>query len=224
VPSPRGGAVVLDYRNRMRRKLTLLVFAFGGVWAQNNPSNSTDPGPPKVEAPKTPGAPDPNTTGVPVDPKAYVLGELDEILIKVFRDTDFTGYYLVGPDGKITLPLIGEMQAAGLTLEGLGTKVKEALSDLIIKPDVNVLLVQINSKWYTVTGEVNRTGKYPLLKETRVFDAINETGGFRDFANRKNIIIVRGAKRIHFNYDQVKKGKKLDTNIPLQNGDTIIVQ
>jgi polysaccharide biosynthesis/export protein len=209
----------------MRRKLTLLVFALGGVWAQNNPSNSSDAGPPKVEAPKAaPGLPDPTATGVPVDPKAYVIGELDEILIKVFRDSDFTGYYLVGPDGKITLPLIGEMQAAGLTLEGMGAKVKEALSDLIIKPDVNVMLVQVNSKWYTVTGEVNRTGKYPLLTETRVFEAINETGGFKDFANRKNIIIVRGAKRIKFNYDQVKKGKNLDQNIVLQSGDTIIIQ
>jgi polysaccharide biosynthesis/export protein len=209
----------------MRRNLTLLVFACGGVWAQNNPANSSDAGPPKVEAPKvTLGPPDPNTTGVPVDPKAYVIGELDEILIKVFRDADFTGLYLVRPDGKITLPLIGEMQAAGLTPEALTAKVKEALSDLIIKPDVNVILVQVNSKSYTVTGEVNRPGKYPLLTETRVFEAINDTGGFKDFANRKNITIARGAKRFKFNYDEVKKGKNLNQNIVLQNGDTIIIQ
>jgi polysaccharide biosynthesis/export protein len=208
----------------MRRKFTLLAFVCGGVWAQNN-SVPSDPGPAKVEAPKvSPGAPDPNATGIPVDPKAYVLGEFDEILIKVFRDNDFTGVYMVRPDGKITLPLVGEMQAAGLTLEGLGTKVKEALSDLFVKPDVNVMLVQVNSKWYTITGEVSRTGKYPLLTETRVFEAINQTGGFRDFANKKKIIIVRGDKRIFFNYDEVKKGKKLDQNILLQNGDTIIVQ
>ena len=209
----------------MRRNLTLLVFACGGVWAQNNSESPSDAGPAKVEAPKaTPGTPDSNTTGIAVDPNAYVIGALDEILIRVFRDMDFTGLYLVRPDGKITLPLIGDMQAAGLTLEALGVKVKEALSDLIIKPDVNVLLMQVNSKWYTIAGEVLRTGRYPLLTETRVFEAINETGGFKDFANRKRIIIVRGAKRIYFNYDDVKKGKKLDTNIVLQNGDTILVQ
>jgi polysaccharide biosynthesis/export protein len=209
----------------MRRSLTLLVFASGGVWAQNNSGNSSDPGPGKVEAPKaTPGTPDSNTTGIAVDPNAYVIGALDEILIRVFRDNDFTGLYLVRPDGKITLPLIGDVQAAGLTLEAMGTKLKEALSDLIIKPDVTVMLMQVNSKWYTIAGEVFRTGRFPLLTETRVFEAINETGGFKDFANRKKIIIVRGAKRIFFNYDDVKKGKKLDQNIALQSGDTIIVQ
>lgn len=210
----------------MRRKLTLLVLACGGLWAQNNPANSPDAGPPKVEAPKvTPGPPDPNVTGIPVDPKSYVIGELDEIYVKVFRDTDFTGLYLVQPgDGKISLPLIGEMQAAGLTPEGLAAKIKEALSELIIKPDVNVMLIQVNSKWYTVTGEVNKQGRFPLLTETRVFEAINETGGFKDFANRKNIVIVRGDKRLKFNYDEVKKGKKLEQNIVLQNGDTIIIQ
>jgi polysaccharide export outer membrane protein len=209
-------------RRRMRRNLTLLVFACGGVWAQNNSANPSDA---KIEAPKaSPGTPDSNTTGIAVDPNAYVVGALDEIYIKVFRDTDFTGLYLVRPDGKITLPLIGDVQAAGLTLEALGAKIKEALSDLIVKPDVNVMLMQVNSKWYTVSGEVYRTGRFPLLTETRVFEALNETGGFKDFANRKKIIIVRGAKRLFFNYDDVKKGKKLDQNIVLQNGDTIIIQ
>jgi polysaccharide biosynthesis/export protein len=210
----------------MRRTFPLLMLACGGVWAQNNAGNPPDPGPPKVEAPKvTPGPPDPSVTGIPVDPKSYIIGELDEIYVKVFRDTDFTGLYLVQPgDGKISLPLIGEMQAAGLTPEGLAAKIKEALSELIIKPDVNVMLIQVNSKWYTVTGEVNKPGRFPLLTETRVFEAINETGGFKDFANRKKIIIARGAKRLKFNYDEVKKGKNLDQNIVLQNGDTIIIQ
>jgi polysaccharide biosynthesis/export protein len=212
----------------MRRKFTLLVFACGGVWAQNNSVNSSDAGPPKVEAPKiTPGAPDPNTTGVPVDPKAYIIGELDEVYVKVFRDTDFTGLYLVQPgDGKIGLPLIGQMQAAGLTPDALAAKIQEALSESVfsVKPDVTVMLVQNNSKSYTITGEVNRPGRFPLLTEIRVFEAINQTGGFKDFANRKKIIIARGAKRLYFNYDEVKKGKKLDQNIVLQNGDTIIIQ
>jgi polysaccharide biosynthesis/export protein len=212
----------------MRRKLTLLLFVCGGVWAQSNLVNSPDAGPPKVEAPKaTPGVPDPNVTGLPVDPKTYLIGELDEIYVKVFRDTDFTGLYLVQPgDGKISLPLIGEMQAAGLTPEALGAKIQAALSESVfsVKPDVNVMLVQVNSKWYTVTGEVNRPGRFPLLTETRVFEAINDTGGFKDFANRKKIVIARGPKRLKFNYDEVKKGKNLDQNIVLQNGDTIIIQ
>ncbi len=178
-----------------------------------------------VEAPKTiPGAVDSNTTGAPVDPSTYVIGPLDILLIKVFRDTDFTGQYGVRPDGRITLSLVGDMQAAGLTPERLAAQVKQALSNYIINPDVNVSVLQVNSKTYSVTGEVNRPGRYPLLLPTHVFDAINDAGGFREFANKKDITILRGNQRLKFNYEDVRKGKKLEQNILLENGDTILVR
>jgi polysaccharide export outer membrane protein len=211
------------------RPITLpLLAALLCGWASGQGSrreDSPEPAPPKVEAPKvTPGTTDPNITGAAVDPNAYVIGALDILYVKVFRDMDFTGSYLVRSDGKITLPLVGDVQAAGLTPERLAAKIREALSELIIKPDVNVMLQQVNSKTYTVAGEVIRPNKYPLLTETRVFDAINESGGFKDFANKKDIIIVRGAQRFRFNYEDVRKGKKLEQNILLQSGDTILVQ
>ena len=89
---------------------------------------------------------------------------------------------------------------------------------------MNVIVQQVNSKMYTVAGEVNRPNKYPLLRETRVFDAVNEAGGFKDFANKKDILIIRGTQRLHFNYEDVKKGRKLEQNILLENADTILVQ
>jgi len=183
------------------------------------------PAPEKNEAPKAlpAGAAD-ITTGAPVDPKSYVIGAEDILYIRVWREPDFTGPVGVRPDGKITLPLVGDLQAAGLTPERLGEQVKQALSDLINKPDVTVMVSQVNSKKYTVAGGVNRPGTFPMVMATTVFDALNASGGFREFANRKNIMIIRGTKRLRFNYDDFVKGKHPETNIPLENGDTILVK
>lgn len=191
--------------------------------AQQQPPSTPQSAP--SQAPKvTPGEVDPETTtGAAVDPKSYIIGPPDILYVKVFRDKDFTGSYEVRPDGKITLPLIGDMQAEGLTPERLGAQIKQALSDLIINPDVNVMILQVNSKKYTVAGEVNRPGAYPLVAKVTVFDALNIAGGFRDFANEKNITIIRGTKRLKFNYKDFIKGKKVGDNVLLENGDTVLV-
>jgi protein involved in polysaccharide export with SLBB domain len=93
-------------------------------------------------------------------------------------------------------------------------------------PEVTISVMQVNSKSFVVTGKVNRSGKFPLITPLRVFDALGLTGGFQDFANTKNITIVRGGQRLTFNYNDFVKGKKdaLDQNIWLQNGDTILVK
>ncbi|HLH44091.1 MAG TPA: polysaccharide biosynthesis/export family protein [Bryobacteraceae bacterium] len=213
--------------SRSRSVLALsAALATGWAWAQNSrPADPANASAAKVESPKASlTTPIPAASSAAVDPNVYVIGALDVLYVKVFRDTDFSGDYLVRSDGKITLPLAGDLQAAGLTPEQLTGKLRDALSQWIIMPDVNVIVQQVNSKMYTVAGEVNRPNKYPLLRETRVFDAINEAGGFKDFANKKDIIIVRGTQRLHFNYEDVKRGKKLEQNIPLQNGDTVLVQ
>ena len=102
---------------------------------------------------------------------------------------------------------------------------KQALSEYIKQPDVTVEVIQVNSKRYTITGEVNRPGMFPLVVAVNVFDAINIAGGFRDFANKKDILILRSdGKRFHFNYQDYVKGKNLDKNILLENGDTVIVK
>jgi polysaccharide export outer membrane protein len=115
------------------------------------------------------------------------------------------------------------VQAAGLTPERLGEQLKQALSTYINAPDVSVSLQTVNSKKFFITGEVNRPGEYSLATPTKVFDALSNAGGFHDFANKKKILIIRGAERIKFNYQDILKGKSLEQNILLENGDTIVV-
>ncbi len=135
--------------------------------SQTRPSAEQAPPPPQqAEAPKiipgtTPGI---RQTGIPgVDPKSYVIGAEDVIYINVWREKDFTGPEVVRPDGKITLPLIGDVQAQGLTPEALGLDVAQKLSQYINKPEVNVTLSQVNSKRYTISGEVNHAGVFTMV-------------------------------------------------------------
>ena len=183
------------------------------------PSSSTA-APARGDAPSAPPKPD---SSVAVDPKTYVIGAQDVLSIKVWREADFTGLYTVRPDGKITLPLIGDVQASGLTPERLGDQLKQGLSNYINSPDVSVSLQTVGSKKFYITGEVNRPGEYVLAIPTKVFDALSNSGGFRDFANKKKIIIIRGTERLKFNYQDILKGKNLEQNIFLENGDTVVV-
>jgi polysaccharide export outer membrane protein len=181
------------------------------------------PPPDKADAPK----PLPNSTGAlgsgaPVDPKTYVIGPEDVISIGVFHEQELTRAESVRPDGKITMPLIGDIQAEGLTPERLKTQLKQALSTYINNPDVTITILQVNSKRYTIAGQVMRPGPAALVLPTKVFDALSSVG-FKDFANTKKIVIIRGTKRIKFNYNEVLHGKHLEQNILLEAGDTIYV-
>jgi polysaccharide export outer membrane protein len=204
--------------------LTLLVSTETFAQTRKN-TPPPQPAPERVEAPKTlPGAQGAESTGVPIDPRSYIIGPEDILFIRVWREPDFTGAVPVRPDGIITIPLVGDMQASGLTPDRLTGQLKQSLSEYINNPDVTVQIAQVNSKKFYITGEVNRPGTFPLVVPIRVFDAVNNAGGFRDFANQKDIVIVRGNQRIKFNYKEVVKGKKLDQNIFLENGDTILVK
>jgi len=207
----------------LRNVLLILSIASVTVAAQDRADRNAPPTPIKEEAPKAlPGA-SAEATSAGVDPHVYVIGGEDVLYVRVWREMDFTGSYIVRPDGKITIPLVGDMQAAGLTPERLGEQLKQALAEFINAPDVNVTVSQVNSKKFYISGNVVKPGEYPLVLPTRVFDALSNSGGFRDFANKKKIVIVRGAERIKFNYQDVLKGKDVDQNIFLENGDTIIV-
>src|SRR5215831_9716382 len=120
-----------------------------------------------------------------VDPKSFVIGPEDVLLIRVWRDPEVSGQVVVRPDGKITLQLLGEIQAAGLTPEALTQVIYDGLSKLkqLEKSEVTVTVQQVNSRKYFVHGEVNKGGAFPLLVPTTVLDAIGLAGGFREFAN-----------------------------------------
>jgi polysaccharide export outer membrane protein len=175
------------------------------------------------EAPKVlPNSTGANGSAAPVDPKTYIIGPEDVISIGVFHEQDLTRVESVRPDGKITMPLIGDMQAEGLTPERFRAQLKQALSTYINNPDITITIMAVNSKRYTIAGQVTRPGPVALVLPTKVFDALSSVG-FRDFANTKKIKIIRGSKRLPFNYNDVLKGKHLDQNIFLEPGDTIYV-
>jgi polysaccharide export outer membrane protein len=175
------------------------------------------------EAPKVlPNSQGPNGAAPAVDPNTYVIGVEDVVGIQVFHEEALSRQVTVRPDGKITMPLIGDLQADGLTPERLRKAIKDALGTLMNNPDVTITILGVNSKRYTIAGQVMRPGQVALVMPTKVFDALNNAG-FRDFAATKKIKIIRGSKRIPFNYNEVLKGKKLEQNIFLEPGDTIYV-
>jgi polysaccharide export outer membrane protein len=173
---------------------------------------------PEGETPKG-GASSP----VAVDPHKYIIGVEDVLHVLVWRENDLTGNKVVRPDGKISFPLIGELQASGLTPEQLGKDITAALTKLINGPEVTVSLVSVNSKRYYIDGEVNRTGEFKLVSPTTILEALSIAGGFREFAKTTKIRILRGTTMLKFNYKEVSHGKKMEQNILLQNGDHIIV-
>jgi polysaccharide export outer membrane protein len=206
--------------------LAALIFwsALAAAQSKQTP-NTTPPAPEKNEAPKVPLQVSPDTTGLPIDPKTYVIGAEDIIRIGVWREPDLSGVKGVRPDGKITMPLIGDLQAAGLTPDRLTAQLKQGLSEYVKQPEITVEVLQVNSKSYSITGGVNKPGRYPLVVAKKVFDAINDAGGFRDFANKKDIIILRSSgERLHFNYNEFVKGKHSEKNVEIRTGDTILVK
>ena len=162
---------------------------------------------------------------VPQDEHPFVLGAEDQIAILVYGSAEFNGSHMIRPDGKITMPFLGDIMAAGVTPVELGNIVRDRLKKYIVDPDVSVSVTGINSKRYYIQGEVNKTGAFPLLVPTKVLEALVNAGGFRDFANQKKIVVMRvSGERLNFNYKEVIRGKKMDQNIYLKPGDIIIVK
>ena len=165
----------------------------------------------------------PASTKTAVDPHAYVIGAEDVISIRVWREPENSGNFVVRPDGKVSVPLVGEIQAAGLTPEKLSESIAASLERVMVHPEVTVGVEKVNSKKYYIQGEVNKPGSYPLVIPTTVLEALVNAGGFREFANTKKIVILRGSERLKFNYKQVTHGKDMVQNILLKPDDQIIV-
>ena len=165
--------------------------------------------------------------GLPV-PTDYVIGPDDVLGINFWRDPDMSGDVTVRPDGNITLPLIRDVKAAGLRPEELREVITKAASKLIEDPNVTVIVRQINSRNVFITGNVARPGPYPLSGQMTVLHLITVAGGLTEFANAKKILINRtenGRATVKpFNYNEVSEGKKLEQNITLQPGDTVVVR
>ena len=161
--------------------------------------------------------------------KTYVIGAEDILRIQVWGDPRLSGDFIVRPDGRISMNLINEVQAAGKTCLELGNLIGDRLKagEFMRNPSVNVQVLEVRSKKYYINGEVNKPGQYFLVTPTTVLEALNNAGGFRDFANKKKIKILRtvedGMKEFPFDYNSVIRGKKIEENILLRPGDQIIV-
>jgi polysaccharide export outer membrane protein len=175
------------------------------------------PGKPAVNAPR------PDATTANVDQKTYILGPNDIVQVTVFDEPHLPGTYVIGPDGMMNMPLIGEFQAIGITIPALQGVITEKLKAFMLEPIVNVQLLRINSKQYTVMGGVVRGGPFPLLRDTTILDAMAACGGFKDFANTKKIYLLRGSRKYDFNYNDVRQGKHMEQNIKVEDGDYIYV-
>lgn len=158
----------------------------------------------------------------------FVIGDGDVLSINVWKETEVSKLVPVRSDGKISLPLVGEVQAAGRTPLKLEQDIASRLKSYISEPEVTVIVEQINSRKFNILGMVSKPGSYPLVNSATVLDAISMAGGFRDFAKQKSIYVLRqnpdGTQtRIPFNYKQVVKGENPAQNIQLQPHDTIVV-
>ncbi len=198
----------------------LALLTVPAALGQVAPESQKPPSEPGAAA--EPSATEKLVAAAPVDPKTYIIGAQDVLMIRVWREPDFSGSVIVRPDGKITLPLVGDIDASGLTPEALTVRVTEALSKVLNKPEVMVSVQSVQSKRFFVSGKVSRSGAVPLVVPTTVLQALSSVG-LGEWAKKSKIIIMRGTERLKFNYDEVIKGKKLEQNIYLQDGDHIFV-
>ena len=163
----------------------------------------------------------------PVVPPGYLIGTDDVLSIMFWKDKDMSADAQVRPDGRIALPLINEVQAAGLTPEQLREKITEESKKFMEDASVTVVVRQINSRRAFITGEVHKPGPYPLTSATSVLQLISLAGGLREYANSKKIVIMRTVNgkqtSLPFNYKDVVAGKNLSQNIELKPGDTVVV-
>lgn len=183
--------------------------------AQGSTANQTDP---------KSGA---GSSAAPND-SSYKIGPQDILRIDVWKEPEVTRNGLpVRPDGKISLPLLNDVQAAGLTALELSNTISEGLKKFMNNPQVTVTVLEINSRRVYVTGEVSRPGTFPLLPNMTVLQALTSAGAFTQFARTKAIYVLRteGGKQVKypFNYRDVIKGNHPEQNIELRSGDTIVV-
>jgi len=169
----------------------------------------------------------PSASGQIAPPSDFVIGESDVLNINVWKEPEISQNVVVRPDGKISLPLIGEVLVSGLTPVQTQSLLANKLQSILTNPQVTVTVTEIRSRVVSITGEVAKPGTYPLLVPTTILQLISSAGGLGTFANKKGIFLLRTVdgkqQRFPFNYSQVIKGEKPEQNILLHPGDTVVV-
>jgi polysaccharide export outer membrane protein len=157
----------------------------------------------------------------------YIIGPEDEVIVNVWREADISRSVPVRPDGKISLPLLNDVQASGLTPMQLGSEITTRLKKFIAEPQVTIIVSRVNSQRIYIVGEVNHAGAFALVPNMTVLEAISSAGGCSPFAKQSKIYILRLENgheiRRPFNFKQVLSGQRMEQNILLKPGDTIVV-
>src|SRR5215469_7013917 len=199
--------------------LLLLVALAIPAWAKDKPKQK-NPAPSQTDP--AGGTPSVNPVGA-----SYIIAPDDVLSIDVWKEAEITRTVPVRPDGKISLPLLNDVQAAGLTATDLASIIAEKLKKFIANPQVTVILTTVNSQKIYILGEVTRAGVLPLLPAMTVLQAISSAGGFTQYANQKGVYVLRTENgqqvKYPFNYREVIKGVNIPQNIILKPGDTIVV-
>ena len=227
-----------------RATLTLVLLVLLGAWAHTacgqNASSPASPDKPVIpasaaEPPKDvanaaqPAAADTLPPRVAqVRPDSYIIGSEDVLAINVWKEPEMSRTVPVRPDGMISLPLLGEIKAKGLTPVQLEDQISDSLKKIMSDPQVTVMVTSVNSRTFNVMGQVLRPGYLPITRPLTVLDAIALCGGFRDFAKQKKIYVLRTGpdgkqERLKFNYKEVIRGKNMAQNIELHPHDILVI-
>jgi polysaccharide biosynthesis/export protein len=228
----------------MVKKSTTIVFSLAfltcGVvavaQAQQRPTTQPAPSPRPAAPTSAQPAPTPRPapTSVPVVtgpvaqlPSDYVIGAEDVLGVLFWREPDMNGDVTVRPDGMITLPLLGDIRVVGLKPEALKVELQKVAGKFLSDPNATVVVRQINSRKVFITGEVRTPGAYPLTGPRNILQLISLAGGLNEYAKGDKIRVMRtegaSTRTFQFNYKDVSQGKKLEQNIQLQPGDTVVV-
>lgn len=167
-----------------------------------------------------------------VAPVSFLIGPEDVLIVNVWRNQDLSREVAVRPDGSISMPLIGDVHAAGLTGEELARRINDRLKEYVSTPTVSIQVKEVNSYFIFVTGEVMKPGKYPLKSYATVMQGISMAGGFTPFASRNQLRVLRMASNtkgesaqisIPLNYGDLVKGQGTPGNFVLKSGDIIVI-
>jgi polysaccharide export outer membrane protein len=209
----------------------LLLFTCAGAAAAQG-SGTRPPDPPAIKKAiktvHTEPRPSVTTPVAPATPPGYRIGVSDLIDVHIWKEPELSRSVPVLPDGKVSLPLAGEVEAAGKTIAEMQDIVRTRLKAYLADPEVTIVVQQVNSKRYFMLGEVGHAGSFPLNVPTTVIQALAAAGGFREWAQTDNVLIIRHLEnnetvRLHFNYkDWLKKGSQAD-GMELKDGDVVVV-
>ena len=209
-------------------RLGLFLVAISASLLGQAPATSGANPKPAPASTKASPAPSPAPAATKAHDDSFIIGNDDFLAIDVWKEPEVSRSLPVRSDGRISLPLVGEVQATGRTPLQLEQEIEDKLRANIKEPEVTVMVQQINSEKYNIVGQVARPGSYSVTLTTTVLDAIANAGGFRDFAKKKGIYILRRSStgsetRIPFNYKHVIEGKNSEQNVNLQPNDTVVV-